>query len=211
MLGLSHCKKLTQLPEFPVQLDTIEADWTNYWICNSLFQNISILQHDISASDSLSLRVITSWQWHGIPMFPCQGIVGVPFNLPKNWYIHDSFLGFAVCYYGILTGITRKLVLSNHSEYSPNGVHFFLIPFAGLWDISNANGTTPNDYRENNDEHCLGTRRSRFDYGEHHDEASCSSSKQQVDALCSNINCQEYSKSSSMGDLHVILSPFILD
>ncbi|KAM3201428.1 hypothetical protein P3L10_033791 [Capsicum annuum] len=140
-------------------------------------------------------------------MFPYQGIVGVPFNLPKNWYIHDSFLGFAVCYYGILTNfiahlihlsddgmscITRKLVLSNHSEYSPNGVHFFLIPFAGLWDISNTNGTTPNDYRENNDEHCLGTRRSRFDYSEHHDEASCSSSKQQVDALCSNINCQEY-------------------
>ncbi|KAM3327910.1 hypothetical protein P3S68_033372 [Capsicum galapagoense] len=161
-LDVSHCKRLTQLPEFPVQLDTIEADWTNYWICNSLFQNISLLQHDISASDSLSLRVITGWQWHGIPMFPYQGIVGVPFNLPKNWYIHDSFLGFAVCYYGILTDfiahlihlsddgmscITRKLVLSNHSEYSPNGVHFSLIPFAGLWDISNANGTTPNDYR----------------------------------------------------------------
>ncbi|PHT31182.1 hypothetical protein CQW23_27519 [Capsicum baccatum] len=198
-LDISHCKRLTQLPEFPVQLDTIEADWTNYWICNSLFQNFSLLQHDISASDSLSLRVITGWQWHGIPMFPYQGIVGVPFNLPKNWYIHDSFLGFAVCYYGILTDfiahlihlsddgmscITLKLVLSNHSEYSPNGVHFFLIPFAGLWDISNANGTTPNDYR-----HIM---RSRFDYGEHHDEASCSSSKQQVDALCSNINCQEY-------------------
>ncbi|KAM3283289.1 TMV resistance protein N [Capsicum chacoense] len=161
-LDVSHCKRLTQLPEFPVQLDTIEADWTNYWICNSLFRNLSLLQHDISASDSLSLRVITGWQWHGIPMFPYQGIVGVPFNLPKNWYIHDSFLGFAVCYYGRLTDfiahlihlsddgmscITRKLVLSNHSEYSPNGVHFFLIPFAGLWDISKANGTTPNDYR----------------------------------------------------------------
>ncbi|KAM3327914.1 hypothetical protein P3S68_033376 [Capsicum galapagoense] len=31
-LDVSHCKRLTQLPEFPVQLDTIEADWTNYWI-----------------------------------------------------------------------------------------------------------------------------------------------------------------------------------
>ncbi|PHT64728.1 hypothetical protein T459_29153 [Capsicum annuum] len=59
-LDLSHCKRLTRLLEFPVLLDTIEADWTNYWICNSLFQNISFVQHDISASDSLSLRVITA-------------------------------------------------------------------------------------------------------------------------------------------------------
>ncbi|PHT31180.1 hypothetical protein CQW23_27517 [Capsicum baccatum] len=163
-LDLSHCKRLTQLPEFPVQLDTIEADWTNYWICNSLFRNLSLLQHDICASDSLSLRVITGWRWHGMPRFPYQGIDGVSVYLPKNWYIHDSFSGFAVCYHGILTDITahliplnddgvscitRKLVLSNHSKYSleRNGIHFFLIPFAGLWDISKANGKTPNDYR----------------------------------------------------------------
>ncbi|XP_016572551.2 TMV resistance protein N [Capsicum annuum] len=163
-LDLSHCKRLTQLPEFPVQLDTIEADWTNYWICNSLFRNLSLLQHDISASDSLSLRVITGWRWHGMPRFPYQGIDGVSVYLPENWYIHDSFSGFAVCYHGILTDITahliplnddgvscitRKLVLSNHSKYSleRNGIHFFLIPFAGLWDISKANGKTPNDYR----------------------------------------------------------------
>ncbi|KAM3327912.1 hypothetical protein P3S68_033374 [Capsicum galapagoense] len=45
--------------------------------------------------------------------------------------------------------ITRKLVLSNHSKYTLElpGIHFFLIPFAGLWDLSNANGKTPNDYR----------------------------------------------------------------
>ncbi|XP_047261147.1 TMV resistance protein N-like [Capsicum annuum] len=163
-LDLSHCKRLTQLPEFPVQLDTIEADWTNYWICNSLFRNLSLLQHDISASDSLSLRVIRGWRWHGMPRFPYQGIDGVSVYLPENWYIHDSFSGFAVCYHGILTDITahliplnddgvscitRKLVLSNHSKYSleRNGIHFFLIPFAGLWDISKANGKTPNDYR----------------------------------------------------------------
>ncbi|XP_047257005.1 TMV resistance protein N-like [Capsicum annuum] len=163
-LDLSHCKRLTRLPEFPVLLDTIEADWTNYWICNSLFQNISLVQHDISASDSLSLRVITGRRWHGMPTFPYQGIDGVSVNLPENWYIHDSFLGFAVCYHGILTDITahliplydddgmscitRKLVLSNHSEYAIKlpCIHFFLIPFTGLWDISTANGKTPNDY-----------------------------------------------------------------
>ncbi|KAM3201436.1 TMV resistance protein N-like [Capsicum annuum] len=213
-LDLSDCERLTQLPEFPVLLDTIKADWTDYRICNSLFQNLSLLQHDISASDSLSLRVITDWQSHQIsmPRFPYRGIDGVPVNLPKNWYIHDSFLGFAVCCIGRLTDntahliplsdggmscITRKLVLSNHSKYSleRKGIHFFLIPFAGLWDISKANGKTPNDYRhimfsssEKNkyefrllykDEHCPGTRRSRFDDSEHHDEASCSSSKKQ--------------------------------
>ncbi|PHT99676.1 hypothetical protein BC332_29464 [Capsicum chinense] len=164
-LDLSHCKRLTRLLEFPVLLDTIEADWTNYWICNSLFQNISLVQHDISASDSLSLRVITGRRWHGMPMFPYQGIDGVSVNLPENGYIHDSFLGFAVCYHGTLMDITahlisssdddgvscitRKLVLSNHSKYTLElpGIHFFLIPFAGLWDLSNANGKTPNDYR----------------------------------------------------------------
>ncbi|KAM3283290.1 hypothetical protein P3S67_026935 [Capsicum chacoense] len=175
-LDVSHCKRLTQLPEFPVQLDTIDADWTNYRICNSLFQNISLLQHDISASDSSSLRVITGWQWqcyqnvewylnpHRMPTFPYQGIDGVSVNLLRNWYIHDSFFGFSVCYHGILTDITahliplydgmscitRKLVLSDHSKYSLERyvIHFFLIPFAGLWDISKANGKTPNDYNE---------------------------------------------------------------
>ncbi|KAM3327922.1 hypothetical protein P3S68_033384 [Capsicum galapagoense] len=154
-LDVSHCKRLTQLPEFPVQLDTIEADWTNYRICNSLFRNLSLLQHGISASDSLSLRVITSWRWNGMPRFPYQGIGLHSVILPKNWYIHDSFLGFAVCYPGILTDITahlihlsddgmscitRKLVLSIHSKYlERNRCHFFLIPFSGLWDISKAN------------------------------------------------------------------------
>ncbi|WMV26225.1 hypothetical protein MTR67_019610 [Solanum verrucosum] len=47
-LELSDCKRLTQLPEFPQQLDTIDVDWSNDLICNSLFQNISSLQHDIS-------------------------------------------------------------------------------------------------------------------------------------------------------------------
>ncbi|KAF3617731.1 putative nudix hydrolase 17, mitochondrial-like [Capsicum annuum] len=161
-LDVSHCKRLTQLPEFPVQLDTIEADWTNYRICNSLFRNLSLLQHGISASDSLSLRVITSWRWNGMPRFSYQGIGLHSVILPKKWYIHDSFLGFAVCYPGILTDITahlihlsddgmscitRKLVLSIYSKYlERNRCHFFLIPFSGLWDISKASGKTPNDY-----------------------------------------------------------------
>ncbi|KAH0672911.1 hypothetical protein KY284_023998 [Solanum tuberosum] len=36
-LHLSYCKRLTQLPEFPQQLDTIYADWSNDSICNLLF------------------------------------------------------------------------------------------------------------------------------------------------------------------------------
>ncbi|PHT99669.1 TMV resistance protein N [Capsicum chinense] len=54
------------------------------------------LDHGISASDSLSLRVITSWRWNGMPRFPYQGIGLHSVILPKNWYIHDSFLGFAM-------------------------------------------------------------------------------------------------------------------
>ncbi|KAF3638353.1 putative cytochromeB2-like [Capsicum annuum] len=129
-LDVSHCMRLTWLPEFPLLLDTIEADWTNYRICNSLIRNLSLLQHDISASDSLSLRAITSLHFNEKPWFPYQGIDGVPVDLPENWYIHDSFLGFAVCYNGRLMDITahliplsddgmscitQKLVLSNHS------------------------------------------------------------------------------------------------
>ncbi|KAH0714094.1 hypothetical protein KY284_006999 [Solanum tuberosum] len=60
LLYLSDCKRLTQLPEFPQQLDTIHADWSNDLICNSLFQNMSSLQHDICSSHSLSLRVFVS-------------------------------------------------------------------------------------------------------------------------------------------------------
>ncbi|KAG5598780.1 hypothetical protein H5410_030150 [Solanum commersonii] len=141
-LYLSYCKRLTQLPEFPEQLDKIDAYWSNDSICNSLFQNISSLQqHDISASDSLSLRAVSV-------------------NLPENWYVRDNFLGFAVCYSGELidmtaqlislcddgtSGITRKLALSNHSDWNSK-IYFFLVPFAGLWDTCKANGKTPNDY-----------------------------------------------------------------
>ncbi|XP_055828728.1 TMV resistance protein N-like isoform X2 [Solanum dulcamara] len=161
-LDLSDCKRLTQLPEFPQQLDTIDADWSNDWICNSLFQNISSLQHDISASDSLSLRVFTTrgniprWFHHQENGF------SISLKLPENWYASDNFLGFALCYSGKLinaeaqlicydgrpvTRIIQKIALSNHSECpAESAIHFFLVPHAGLWDTSKANGRTANDY-----------------------------------------------------------------
>ncbi|KAK4708168.1 hypothetical protein R3W88_029093 [Solanum pinnatisectum] len=165
-LDLRYCKRLTHLPEFPQQLDTIHADWSNDLICNSLFQHISSLQHDISTSDSVSLRVFTTWHlMKNIPSwFHHQGAgTSVSINLPENWCVCDNFLGFAVCYSGRLidarvsqahlisydgmSRITKTLALSNHSEYSPeSAVHFLLVPFAGLWDTSKANGKTPNDY-----------------------------------------------------------------
>ncbi|KAH0714121.1 hypothetical protein KY284_007026 [Solanum tuberosum] len=160
-LTLSHCKRLTQLPKFPKQLDTISADWSNDSICNSLFQNISLFQHDISASDSLSLRVFTA-RGKNIPSwFHHQGTGrSVSVNLPENWYVSDNFLGFAVCYFGNLSNttvdlitlcddgmslMTQKLALFNHSEEFPEtAIQFFLVPFAGLWDTSKTIGETPN-------------------------------------------------------------------
>ncbi|KAH0677535.1 hypothetical protein KY285_025336 [Solanum tuberosum] len=188
VLYLKDCKRLTQLPEFPPQLDTICADWRNDLICNSLFQNISSFQHDISASDFLSLRVFTSSGLHIPSWFHHQGMdkrseslarrfgLKIPFvpswfhhqgmdksvsvNLPENWYVSDNFLGFAVCYSGSLIEntaqliissegmpyITQKLVLSHNSEFKYSKIQFFLVPFACIWDTSNANGKTPNDY-----------------------------------------------------------------
>ncbi|KAH0746592.1 hypothetical protein KY285_008249 [Solanum tuberosum] len=161
LLDLSDCKKLTQLPEFPQQLDTIKADWSNDSICDSLFQIISSLQHEISDSHSLSLRVFTSWAKHIPSWFHHQGLdTSVSVSLPENWYVSDNFLGFAVCYSGKLTditahlipllcddGMTRKLALSNHSKCSAQcTIHFFLIPLVDLWDASNTNGKQPNDY-----------------------------------------------------------------
>ncbi|XP_055828995.1 uncharacterized protein LOC129897167 isoform X2 [Solanum dulcamara] len=159
-LTLSHCKRLTQLPEFPQQLDTINADWGNDSICNSMFQNISSFQNDISASDPLSLRVFTAMGKNIPSWFHYQGTGrSVSVNLPENWYVSDNFLGFAVCYSGNLSNtkvdliplcddgmslMTQKLALSNHSEEFPEtAIHFFFVPFAGLWDISKAIGETP--------------------------------------------------------------------
>ncbi|XP_009779558.1 TMV resistance protein N-like isoform X1 [Nicotiana sylvestris] len=165
ILDLRNCKRLTQLPELPPESDTIYADWSNDLICNSLFQNISSVQHDISASDSLSLRAFTSVHLgKKIPSwFLYQGMdSGVSVNLPGNWYIPDKFLGFAVYYSGSLIDtttqlipvcddgmlwMTQKLALSNHSECDTKyNINFFLVPLAGLWDTSKANGKTPNDY-----------------------------------------------------------------
>ncbi|KAH0751761.1 hypothetical protein KY285_004909 [Solanum tuberosum] len=156
-LNLSDCKRLTQLPEFPQQLDKIDADWSNDLICNSLFQNISSLQHDICSSDSLSLRVFVSLKVDIPSWFNYQG-------MPKNWYVSDNFLGFAVCYSGKridcitahliplscdggMSSMTQEFALSNNSPYSYEcDINFLLVPLGGLWDASNANGKTPNDY-----------------------------------------------------------------
>ncbi|KAH0711346.1 hypothetical protein KY289_007305 [Solanum tuberosum] len=158
ILDLLDCKRLTQ------QLDTICVDWSTDWICNSLFQNFSALQHDISASDSLSLRVFTLTGNIPIPRWFDHREDGrsISVKLPENWYVSDNFLGFAVCYSGELidaiahlicyderpvTRITQKLALSNHSvEVQESPIHFFLVPLTGLLDKSKANGKTPNDY-----------------------------------------------------------------
>ncbi|WMV53186.1 hypothetical protein MTR67_046571 [Solanum verrucosum] len=166
-LNLLDCKRLTQLPEFPQQLETIDADWSNDLICNSLFQNIISLQHDICSSHSLSLRVFRSWAEDIPSWFNYQGMgKSVLVNLPKNWYVSDNFLGFAVChsgeYYidcitahliplscdGGLSSMTQEFALSNNSEYSDewSSINFLLVPLGGLWDASNANEKTPNDY-----------------------------------------------------------------
>uniref|UniRef100_M1BF57 Bacterial spot disease resistance protein 4 n=1 Tax=Solanum tuberosum TaxID=4113 RepID=M1BF57_SOLTU len=156
-LHLSDCKRLTQLPEFP---HTINADWSNSSICNSLFQNISLLHPDTSDSHSLSLRVFTSRPKNIPSWFHLRGTgTSVLVNLPMNWYVTDNFLGFAVCYSGELNDntahliplcdagmslMTQKLALSNHAEYLDD-INFLLVPLGGLWDASKANGKTPND------------------------------------------------------------------
>ncbi|XP_015160767.1 TMV resistance protein N-like isoform X2 [Solanum tuberosum] len=163
-LELSDCEKLTQLPEFPQKLHAIYADWSNDSFCNSVFQNISSLQHDIFSSDSLSLRVFGSCMFHIPSWFDYQGMgPSVSFNLPENWYVSDNFLGFAVCYSGELinytkahliplcddgmSSMTQEFALSNNSEYSDEcNFNFLFVPFGGLWDASNANEKTPNDY-----------------------------------------------------------------
>ncbi|XP_049379044.1 TMV resistance protein N-like isoform X2 [Solanum stenotomum] len=212
LLDLSDCERLTQLPEFPQQLHTIDADWSNASICNSLFQNISSLQHDICSSHSLSLRVFGSWAENIPSWFDYKGMgTSVSVNLPKNWYVSDNFLGFAVCYsykYYIdcitahliplcddgLSSMTQQFALSNNSEYSDyNSINFLLVPLGGLWDASNANGKTPNDYGcfrlftpgqikeygvrllyKDEAELHIGIRKSRYE-----EEATCSSSKKQ--------------------------------
>ncbi|KAH0775530.1 hypothetical protein KY290_006941 [Solanum tuberosum] len=223
-LDLSHCKRLAQLPEFLQQLHTIYADWSNDSFCNSLFQNISSLQHDISVSDSVSsLRVfgslvedIPSW-FNYKEMCP-----SVSVDLPENWYESDKFLGLAVCYSseyytGYITAdlisssyddgmssMTKKFALSNNSELDdPDACNiiFLFVPRDGLWDASNANGKTPNDYDiislgdidddfgekmkfgvrllyKDESEPCIGIRKSRDE-----EEATCSSSKKQRPGL----------------------------
>ncbi|WMV49202.1 hypothetical protein MTR67_042587 [Solanum verrucosum] len=212
-LGLSDCKRLTQLPEFPQQLLKICADWSNDSFCNSLFQNISSFQHDICSSDSLSLRVFGSWVEDIPSWFKYQGMCpSVSVDLPENWY--DKFLGFTVCYYDEyyidcirahlipscddgMSSMTQQFSLSNKSELDDDDVcniNFLLVPLCGLWDASNANETTPNDYGrikldfighvdDFGEKMKIGVRLlSKNDFGEKmncEEEATCSSSKKQ--------------------------------
>ncbi|KAG5629851.1 hypothetical protein H5410_001568, partial [Solanum commersonii] len=116
----------------------------------------------------------------------------VSVNFPENWYVSDNFLGFSICYSGKLIDIRtqliplcvdgklsmpQKLALSNHSEcLQESKIHFFLVPIACLWDVSNANGKTPNDYEIiNESELHIGIRRIRY---EHHEETNCSYKRQ---------------------------------
>ncbi|WMV53174.1 hypothetical protein MTR67_046559 [Solanum verrucosum] len=155
ILDLSDCKRLTQLPEFPQQLYLIFADWSNDWICNSLFQNISSLQHDICSS----LRVFVAMEWRIPSWFNYKGMgTSVSVTLPKNWYVSDNFLGFAVCFSGEhdidcitahliplscddgMPSMTQEFALSNNSEYYHGWyIKLLLVPLGGLWDASNAN------------------------------------------------------------------------
>ncbi|KAH0729526.1 hypothetical protein KY289_000714 [Solanum tuberosum] len=68
-LDLSDCKRLTQLQEFPQQLDTIRADWKCLRVARIISQVGSTIK-----------------EW-------IQGYRSV--NMPENWYVSDNFLGFA--------------------------------------------------------------------------------------------------------------------
>ncbi|KAG5574219.1 hypothetical protein H5410_054353 [Solanum commersonii] len=175
-LNLLDCKRLTRLPEFPQRLHSIDADWSNDWICNSLFQNISSLPYEFFTLYTLSLRVLSSHSQNIPNWFRHQGMdasvsvnlpgmdASVSVNLPKNWYVSDNFLGFAVCYngkyyfncitahliplcYDGMSLMTKKIAIFSHSQ-NPHEwyINFLLVPLGGLWDASKANGNTPNDY-----------------------------------------------------------------
>uniref|UniRef100_A0A0V0HQ04 Putative ovule protein n=2 Tax=Solanum chacoense TaxID=4108 RepID=A0A0V0HQ04_SOLCH len=83
----------------------------------------------------------------------------VSVNLRKNWYVSDNFLGFAVCYSGKyhinritahlipcddgMSSMTQEFALPNNCQWD---INFLLVPLSCLWDASNANEKTPNDY-----------------------------------------------------------------
>ncbi|XP_006353757.1 TMV resistance protein N-like [Solanum tuberosum] len=175
-MGMCGCSSLENFPEIigsmQVEseihmLDSVMRDLNSVYISfpDSLSQSIISLQHDISGSDSSSLRVFTiEHPGKKIPRwFHHQGMdKSVSVNLPKNWYVSNNFVGFAVCYSGCLTETTAQLIplcddgiswmtlevkSSHHSKWiTEPKIHFFLVPLARLWDPSKANGKTPNDY-----------------------------------------------------------------
>nr|XP_016434904.1 PREDICTED: TMV resistance protein N-like [Nicotiana tabacum] len=158
---VSKRKKLQRVKFLPLYgKDDAHNDSIYNLFAHALFQNIS-------ASYSLSENVLTIWHPHKkIPSwFLYQGTDRrVSVNLPENWYIPDKFLGFAGCYNGSLIDTTAQLIpkcddgmscmtqklaqiCMTHSNLDKEyNIHFFFVPFAGLWDTSKADGQTPNDY-----------------------------------------------------------------
>ncbi|XP_059307293.1 uncharacterized protein LOC132058894 isoform X2 [Lycium ferocissimum] len=110
----------------------------DYWPENEIRERT---WHDISASDSLSLRVFKSWGKNISSWFHCWGTGrSVSVNLPENWYVRDNFLVFAICHSGRFIGtrayliplcndgmpwITQKLALCNHSECDTKCIIYF--------------------------------------------------------------------------------------
>ncbi|KAM3360411.1 TMV resistance protein N-like [Capsicum galapagoense] len=171
-MDLEGCPNLKKFPEIlgsmKVEseihmLDSVMRDLNSF--PHSLSQNIISLRHDISASDSFSLRVfsvklggnkIPSWFHH-------QGTdKKVSVNLPENWYIPDNLLGFVVCYTGKLSYTTIDLIplcddglswmtLKTKSYCrskwdTESSIQLFFVPFVNIWNTSIANGKAPHDY-----------------------------------------------------------------
>ncbi|KAF3616045.1 putative DNA repair protein complementing XP-C cells-like [Capsicum annuum] len=171
-MDLEGCPNLKKIPEIlgsmKVEseihmLDSVMRDLNSF--PHSLSQNIISLQHNISASDSFSLRVfsvklggnkIPSWFHH-------QGTdKKVSVNLPENWYIPDNLLGFVVCYTGKLSYTTIDLIplcddglswmtLKTKSYCrskwdTESSIQLFFVPFVNIWNTSIANGKAPHDY-----------------------------------------------------------------
>ncbi|KAH0724721.1 hypothetical protein KY284_000586 [Solanum tuberosum] len=171
-LDVSYCSKLESLPEEIGDLENLE---------------------ELHASHTLISR-------------PPSSIIRL--NKLKLMYVTMTTHLIPLCYDSKLWMTLRLDLLEPDSnslvcEYSPDSViHFFFVPFAGLWDTSKANGKTPNDYgriilsfsgdikdygfRLLYKDLWIGTRKSKYDDSVTN-EASCSSSKKQRSSLVGNV------------------------
>ncbi|KAH0764647.1 hypothetical protein KY285_000518 [Solanum tuberosum] len=168
-LDVSYCSKLESLPEEIGDLENLEE-------CHASHTLISRPPSSIIFLNKLKLIYVTMTT-HLIPL------------------CYDSKLWMTLRL-DLLEPDSNSLVC----EYSPDSViHFFFVPFAGLWDTSKANGKTPNDYgrimlsfsgdirdygfRLLYKDLCIGTRKSKYDDSTVTNEASCSSSKKQRSSM----------------------------